>query len=42
MSVVTLFIPNAGIARATSSPPASSKEMPGRFMTAPVIAGPEA
>ena len=36
MSLVTLFIPSAGIARATSRPPASTSEMPGRRMTAPV------
>ena len=42
MSLVTLFMPSAGIASATSSPPASTSEMPGRRMTRPVSGGPEA
>ena len=38
MSLVTLFIWSAGIASATSRPPASTIDKPGRCMTRPVTA----
>ena len=38
MSLVTLFIWSAGIASATSRPPASRIDRPGRRITRPVTA----